>query len=250
MSGHSHYATIHRAKEANDAQRGKAFSKIAREIAIAVRLGGGPDLDSNSKLRVAIEHARGVNMPKDNVERAISKASSTAENLEQVIYEGFGPSGVGIMVDVATDNRNRTGQEVKNILERGGGSLAGPGAVSFNFEQKGLIVVKRQSDSQDQMLRLIDAGVDDLEESVDGIEVYISPDKLSSTRGELEAKGFEVESAELIQRPKSFVTIDNENTASKILNLLEKLDDHDDVQKVFANIDIPEDVLKKIPSNN
>ena len=249
MSGHSHYATIHRAKEANDAQKGKAFSKIAREIAIAVRLGGGSDPDSNSKLRVAMEHARGVNMPKDNVERAISKASSTAENLEQVIYEGFGPSGVGIMVDTTTDNRNRTGQEIKNILERSGGNMAGPGSVSFNFEPRGLIVVKKDADVQEQMLKLIDAGVDDLDETSDGVEVYVSGEMLSSIRTELETKGFTVLSAELIQRPKNFIIIEDEGVASRLLNLLDKLEEHDDVQRVYANLDIPEEILKKFSTS-
>jgi YebC/PmpR family DNA-binding regulatory protein len=249
MSGHSHYATIHRQKEANDAQKGKAFSKIAREIAIAVRLGGGPDPDSNSKLRVAMEHARGVNMPKDNVERAITKASSTAENLEQVIYEGFGPSGVGIMIDTTTDNRNRTGQEIKNILERSGGNMAGPGSVSFNFEPRGLIVLKKDADVQEQMLKLIDAGVDDLDETPDGVEVYVLPDKLSLVRTDLESKGFTVLSAEIIQRPKNFMIIEDEGVATRLLNLLDKLEEHDDVQGVYANLDIPEEILKKFSTN-
>ncbi|MCJ7805847.1 YebC/PmpR family DNA-binding transcriptional regulator [Patescibacteria group bacterium] len=238
MSGHSHYATIKREKEANDAARGKTFSKLAKEIAIAVKTGGGGDPDSNFKLRMVMDKAREVNMPKDNVERAIAHATSTAEAIEEVSYEGFGPSGVAVMVVAATDNRNRTAQEIKNIFDRAGGRLGGPGSVSFNFENKGFLLVEKDADPESQMLKLIDLGVEDVNETPDGIEVYVQPDKLSQTKKSLEETGFKVTSAEISMEAKSYQTISDPKEASKVMSFLDLLNDHDDVQQVYSNADI------------
>lgn len=246
MSGHSHYATIKRQKGLKDAARGQIFSKLGRAIQIAVKTGGGPDPDSNYKLRMAIDTARASNMPKDNIERAISRGSGSAENFEEVSYEGFGPGGIGIIVDAATDNRNRTGQEIKNVFERGGGSLAGPGAVSFNFELKGLLTVKKEGNAEELMLKLIDAGVEDLDEQIDAIEVYVPPDKLTQTRDKLQEMGFIITSFELIKRPKNLQQVGSLAEAQKILAFLDTLEAYEDVQKVYTNIDIPEDILKQI----
>ncbi|MBU0572291.1 YebC/PmpR family DNA-binding transcriptional regulator [Patescibacteria group bacterium] len=245
MSGHSHYSTIKRQKESNDAAKGQVFSKLTRAISIAVKTGGGPVPESNYKLRVAIDKARALNMPKVNIERAISKGTAGGA-LEEVTYEGFGPEGVAIMVEVATDNRNRSGQEIKNIFEKGGGSLAGPGAVSFNFEPRGFLIVKKDKNTEEQMLTLIDLDVEDMEESSDGIEVYVDANVLSQTREKLEGKGFNIISTELVQKPKNYQSLVDEKKASKVLSLLDNLEKHDDVQKVFANFDIPEDILEKI----
>lgn len=247
MSGHSHYATIHRQKELNDAQRGRVFSKIAKEIVIAVKTGGGGvDPASNFKLRMVMEKARAANMPKDNVERALRQAQGKIEAVEEVTYEGFGPQGVAVVVETATDNRNRTGQEIKNIFERAGGSLAGPGAVSFNFESKGLIVVEKGNNSEEQMLKLIDLGVEDVEEVEDAIEVYVFPEKLGETKKKIGESGFMVKSAELYLKPKSLQTIDSVADAKKVLAFLDNLEDHNDVQKVYANIDIPADIMAQV----
>ena len=235
MSGHSHYSTIKRAKEANDAQRGKIFSKLAREISIAVREGGGEDPAFNYKLRMVLEKAKVANMPKDNIERALEKSAGGA--LEQVTYEGFGPGGVGFMVEAATDNRNRTSQEIKNIFDRGGGSLAGPGAVSFNFENKGLLVVAKSGSRDEQMLKLIDAGAEDLEDTDDGIEVYTQPAKVAQVRTKLENAGFTVLSAELYLKPKNLQRVTNPSLSKKVLGLIDALNDHDDVQNIFTNLD-------------
>src|SRR3989337_105283 len=170
MSGHSHYATIKRQKETKDAQKGKLFSKLSKEIAIAVREGGGTDSLANYKLRMAMDRARASNMPKENVDRIISKAKESGEKLESFSYEGFGPGGVSVIVEVASDNRNRTGQELKNLFERAGGSLTGPGSVSFNFEHKGLILLEKEANTEKQFFKLIDAGVEEIEETRDGIE--------------------------------------------------------------------------------
>jgi len=245
MSGHSHYSTIKRQKESNDAARGAVFSKLTRAITVAVKSGGGSSPDSNYKLRMAIDKAKSLNMPKANVERAISKGVGGGV-LEEVTYEGFGPGGVAVMVEVATDNRNRSGQEIKNIFEKGGGNLAGPGAVSFNFEPKGFLVIKKDKNAEEQMLALIDLGVEDIEETSDGIEVYVEATILSQTKEKLEKNGFKINSMELVQKPKNYQSITGEKKANKILSFLETLEKNEDVQKVFANFDIAEDILEKI----
>lgn len=246
MSGHSHYATIKRQKSVNDAAKGKVFSKLARAIQMAVKAGGGGDPDTNYKLRMAVDAARSENMPKDNIERAISRASGESANIEEVMYEGFGPLGVSVIVEVATDNRNRTAQEMKNMFERGGGSLAGPGAVSFNFEQKGLILVGKGENADETTLKLIDAGAEDVEEVEDAIEVYVAPVQTAILREKLESIGMVVKSSSLIMKPKNLQTVNSKEEAEKVLGWLEKLEEHDDVQKVYANLDIPQEILKSI----
>lgn len=243
MSGHSHYATIKRKKESTDAAKGKVFSKMARAIQIAIRTGGGADPEINYKLRMAIDSAKASNMPKTNIDRILAK-SAEGGNLDEVTYEGYGPEGIGVVVETATDNKNRTAQEIKNLFERGGGSLAGPGSVSYNFESKGYLTIKKDSDAESQMLKLIDAGVEEIEETDDGLEVYIAPNKTGETKDLLESQGFEVLSVSLIKQPKTYMNITDPAKATKILTFLDNLEDLDDVQNVYANIDIPEDILK------
>jgi len=237
MSGHSHFATIKRQKEANDAKKGKIFSKMTREISIAVKA-GGPDPDSNYKLRIIIDKARSYNMPKSNIERAISSGAG-GEALDEILYEGFGPGGIGVIVKVATDNKNRTAQEMKNIFERVGGSLAGPGAVSFNFENKGFLLVEKKVNSEEQIMQLIDLGIEDVEETDDGIEVYVSPERISELRKSIEGKSFIVKESELYMKPKSYLKLEG-NDAKKALEFLDTLDEHDDVQAVYSNLDVPD----------
>ena len=246
MSGHSHYATIKRQKSANDAAKGKVFSKYARAIQIAVKTGGSPDPNSNYKLRMTIEAARGENMPKENIERAISRAAGDSANIEEVTYEGFGPVGVSVIVEVATDNRNRTAQEMKNFFEKGGGSLAGPGAVSYNFEQKGIILTQKGENPENTMLTLIDAGAEDVEEVDDGFEVYVAPTHTAIVKEKLESMGIKVISAKLIMKPKNMQTVNTKEEANKVLNWLEKLEEHEDVQKVFVNLDIPQELVAEL----
>ncbi len=241
MSGHSHFSTIRRQKEANDSVKGKVFSKMSKLISVAVREGGGPDPDSNYKLRVAVETARAANVPKDNIKRAIENASG-ASNLEEINYEGFGPGGVNIIVATMTDNRNRTVQEIKNIFERAGGSLGTPGSVSFNFESKGFILVAKSGSAEDEMLKLIDLGVEDINEVDDGIEVYTAPQKVFEVRKAIEEAGLTVISMELMLRPKSHQTISDSAEAEKIVKFIETLEDNDDVQKVYTNIDFAENI--------
>lgn len=243
MSGHSHYATIKRQKESKDAQKGNLFSKLTKEIALAAKSGGGPDPDTNYKLRVAIDRAKASNMPKDNIERVLEKVKGATQNLDEVTYEGFGPGGINVIIEAVTDNRNRTSQEIKNLFERGGGNMAGPGSVAFNFEPKGLLVIKKEGNSEEIMLKLIDAGVEDLEETEDGIEVYVSYTKLSETKSKLEGLGFVVSSFELTKKPKSLQDVEDKQQIQKTLSFLESLESHEDVQKVYTNFNVPDSLF-------
>ena len=246
MSGHSHYATIKRQKATNDAAKGNLFSKMARAIMIAAKNGADPDM--NFKLRFEIDKARAISMPKENIERAIAKATTESANLAEITYEGFGPGGFGVMVEVMSDNKNRTAQEIKNVFERGGGSLAGPNAVAFNFESKGFMLIKKTADPDTQMLELIDAGAEDMEDTEDGFEVYVAPESLSAIHKNLLDKGFEVTETELQMMPKNFHTVGSPAEAAKALKFLDEIESLDDVQKVFSNLDIPDEIVKQIPA--
>lgn len=244
MSGHSHFATIKRQKAVNDAAKGNLFSKMARAIMIAAK--GGADPDMNFKLRVEIDKARAVSMPKENIERAIAKATTDAANIEEITYEGFGPGGIGVMVEVLSDNKNRTSQEIGNAFSRGGGNLAGPNAVAYNFESKGFLVVKKGNDPDTQMLTLIDAGAEDIEDVGEEFEIYVAPDKLSQIHKKLTEMGIEVSTAELQMKPVNFQTITDSATASKVMKFIDDMESLDDVQKVFTNADIPDSVIANL----
>lgn len=233
MSGHSKWATTHRQKEIKDAARGKVFSKMARLITIAAKTGGSTDPASNFKLREMIEKARAANMPKDNIDRAVSKASG-AHNLEEVMYEGFGPAGIGVLINAATDNRNRTAQEIKNLLERSGGSLAGPGAVSFQFESKGYLSIEKSDDPDAQSLQLIDLGVDDIDVGEDAIICFVPPEQLYQKRKQIEDAGFKIIESQLIMKAKIPTHATDASQAEKVEKFLEDLEDHDDVSEVFT----------------
>lgn len=236
MSGHSKWSTIKRKKEATDAARGKLFSKLIKAITIAAKTGGGPNPDANPRLKVAIETARAANMPKGNIERALSKAESIGD-LSEITYEGFGPGNVSILIDVATDNRNRTGQEIKQLLERAGGSLSGVNSVAFNFVPKGQIVAKLGADKENELLALIDAGVEYFEEGEEEVEIFVEPNATFETKQKLEASGLTVTSAELVQKPVNMMTVDAK-TADKVFELLDTLENQEDVQKVYCNVDV------------
>lgn len=237
MSGHSHWATTKRAKGAKDAARGKLFSKLAKSISLAAKSGSDPD--ANPRLRMAITEAKNANMPKDNIERAIARASRKDVQLEELTYEGFGPDGVNIIVEAASDNRNRTAQEIKNIFEKSGGTMAGPGSVSFNFEPAGYIVVEKIPDPQDEVLKIIDLGVEEVEETSDVIEVFVPPSDVATVKESIEKLGYKVKSIDLIKKPKNYMFISDNDSVKKVMALLENLEEHDDVQKVFTNADIP-----------
>ena len=247
MSGHSHFATIKRQKAANDAVKGNLFSKLARNIMIAAK--GGADPDMNFKLRVEIDKARAASMPKENIDRAIAKATTEAANLHEVVYEGFGPGGISVIIEAATDNKNRMAQEIKNIFDKNGGNLAGPGAVSFNFVSKGFMLVKKAADPETQMLQMIDLGIEDATDTPDGIEVYTAPDKLGIERKKFLETGFELIETELIMKPLNLQAVNDAVLAAKALKFLDSVNDLDDVSKVFSNIDISDEIANQISND-
>jgi YebC/PmpR family DNA-binding regulatory protein len=248
MSGHSKWSTIKRQKGANDAKRGALFTKVAREISVAARAGGG-DPDANYRLRLAMEKARSVNMPADNIKRTIEKATGggDAEQFEEIVYEGYGPGGVAVLVEAATDNRNRTAAEVRSIFTKTGGQLAGSGAVAWQFEPRGLIEVARNGvDADEVALAAIDAGAEDVDtEGTETIEIYTSPGDLERVRVALDGAGVAVDSAENTMIAKQTVELDSAK-ARQALRLVELLEDLEDVQRVTANFDIPEDVFAEV----
>jgi YebC/PmpR family DNA-binding regulatory protein len=248
MSGHSKWSTIKRQKGANDAKRGALFTKVAREISVAARQGGG-DPDANYRLRLAIEKARSVNMPADNIKRTIDKATGggEGEQFEEIVYEGYGPGGVAVLVEAATDNRNRTAAEVRSIFTKTGGQLAGSGAVAWQFEPRGLIAVARDGVDPDEVaLAAIDAGADDVDtEDPETIEIFTAPADLERVRVALDQAGVPVDSAENTMIAKQTVELDSAK-ARQALRLVEQLEDLDDVQRVTANFDIPEDVYAEV----
>jgi YebC/PmpR family DNA-binding regulatory protein len=248
MSGHSKWSTIKRAKGVTDARRSAVFTKVTREIMVAARTGGG-DPDANFRLRLAMDKARGVNMPMDNIKRAIDKAtgSGEGEEFEEIVYEGYGPGGVALLVEAATDNRNRTAADVRSIFSKAGGSLAGSGAVAWQFEPRGLIGVKSNGRDPDEVaLAAIDAGAEDVDTSdSERVEVYTQPADLQRVRAALDSAGIAVDSAENAMVAKSQVEVDA-NRARQNLRLIELLEELDDVQRVTANFDIPEELFAEV----
>ncbi len=245
MSGHSKWSTIKRQKGANDAKRGALFTKVAREISVAARQGGG-DPDANYRLRLAIDKARSVNMPADNIKRTIDKAvgGGEGEQYEEIVYEGYGPGGVAILVEAATDNRNRTAAEVRSVFSKAGGQLAGSGAVAWQFEPRGLITVI-SGDPDEVALAAIDAGAADVDTEADPLEIYTEPADLEAVRTALEKAGVAVDDAESAMIAKQTVELD-EARARQALRLVELLEDLDDVQRVTANFDIPEEIFAEV----
>jgi len=250
LSGHSKWSSIKHKKGAADAKRGKLFSKLSRAIIVAAK--GGADPAANLALQNAVEKARSYSMPKDNIERAIAKgagADAEGSGFETVVYEGYGPEGVAVLVEALTDNRNRTASEVRHLFAKHGGNLGATGAVAWQFERRGLVLVAAEgADEEALLLTAADAGADDV--SLDGstFEVSSAPESLTTVREALEAAGFHPESAELAMVPKTTIAIDDEPTARKVLRLVEGLEEVDDVQDVYANFDIPEAVLEAVAS--
>lgn len=247
MSGHSKWSTIKRKKGAADAKRGQLFTKLAREITVAAR-GGLPDPDSNPRLRLAIAKARSESMPKDNIDRAIERGSgdSSGDQYDEIYYEGYGPGGTAIMVLAMTDNRNRTVGELRAALTRAGGTLGETGSVGWMFDQMGVIVIPADEEATDDLqLLAIDAGAEDVSIESGVVEVFTAPQDLHKVQEALAAAGFEAETADLTMRPKTLMAPERELVV-KALRLLEKLDDLDDVQQVYSNLDVPDDVLAEV----
>ena len=247
MSGHSKWSSIKHKKGAADAKRGKLFSKLARAIIVAAKEGGG-DAANNLALQNAIEKAKSYSMPKDNIERAIAKgAGSDADGaaFETIVYEGYGPEGVAVIAEALTDNKNRTASDVRHIFAKFGGNLGSSGAVAWQFERRGVVLVAADGVDEDELfLAAADAGAEDLEADGDVFQVTSAPEHLAAVRGAIENAGFTVESAELSLLPKTTVAVDDEAKAKSLIRLIDALEDNDDVQEVYANFDIPEAVLE------
>ena len=249
MSGHSKWSTIKRKKGAADAQRSKMWGKLLRFVEVAAREGGG-NIDGNPTLATAVQKAKSASVPNDNIAKAIKRGTGElqGEAYEESTYEGYGPAGVAILVHCLTNNRNRTAQDVRSIFNGAGGKLAEPGAVAWMFESKGVAVVRKEGTSEDDVfLVAADAGAEDVRGSEESIEVVTPPDALKAVTDALEGAGVTIESSEVTQVPKTTIALE-ESDAKKVLNLIDSLEDHDDVQDVYANFDISDDVLAAVAS--
>ncbi len=247
MAGHSKWAGIKHKKAIVDARRGKLFTKLARAITVAAKEGGG-DPEGNPRLALAIQKARDASMPKDNIERAVAKgtgAGADAAALETVLYEGYGPGGVAVLVEATTDNRNRTGSEIRHAFNKHGGNLGEPGSVGYLFDKKGIVVVDGDRYSEDDLMAAIEAGAEDISVDDDVFEILTEPAALTAVRDALEEAGIELESAEVTQQPKTRVHLEEE-AATKLMKLIDALEDQDDVDAVHANFDVDADVLERV----
>jgi YebC/PmpR family DNA-binding regulatory protein len=246
MSGHSKWSTIKHKKGAADAKRGKVFTRIIKEMTVAARLGGG-DIDGNPRLRAAVAEAKANNMPKDNIDRAVKRGTGELEGAtyEEVTYEGYGPGGVALMVEAMTDNTNRTTPEIRHIFEKNGGNMGTPGSVRFQFERKGYFAVEKSAVSEDKLMEIaIEAGADDLQsEDPEIFEIFASPEAFEQVRQALEKNKIPTVEAKLGQIPSTYVKLD-EQKSKAMMRMLEMLDDQDDVQNVWSNFDVPEEMME------
>jgi YebC/PmpR family DNA-binding regulatory protein len=247
VSGHSKWHSIKHKKAIVDQRRGQHFTKLARAVTVAAREGGG-DIEGNSALALAVQKARDASMPKENIERAIAKGTGEgveADQLETVMYEGYGPGGVALLIEAVTDNRNRTGADVRHALSKHGGSLGEPGSVSYLFDKRGVIVVDAARYDEDDLIVAIDAGAEDIALDEDVYEIITEPADLAAVREALKGAGVEIESADIAQRPKARVPVD-EADAARLMKLIDMLEESDDVGAVHANFDVDADVLERI----
>ena len=243
MSGHSKWSTIKRKKEKTDGQRAKIFTKIGRELAVAVREGGSADPSANSKLKDCIAKAKANNVPNENIERIIKKAAgdNDASKYESITYEGYGPSGIAVIVETLTDNRNRTAGDLRHYFDKFGGNMGTPGCVSFLFSQKGVIVIEKEGLDEDKVMEdALEAGASDFQADEDVFEIYTEPDDFSGVRDDLEAKGYTFVSAEVEMVPSTYTQLTDEDAVTKMQRLLDMLEDNDDVQNVWHNWDTPD----------
>lgn len=250
MSGHSKWANIKHKKARVDAQKGKVFTKLGRELIIAARQ-GGPDPNGNFRLKMAVQAAKAANMPNDNIQRAIQKGAGGTDgaNFEELTYEGYGPGGTAIMIDIMTDNRNRTAGEIRHLFSKNGGNMGETGCVGWMFQLKGQIDLDPEEVKQNEdelMMLALDAGAEDITFSDDSIQVYTSPEELEQVRQTLIDQGIEVEGAEVTQLPENTIEITDKDQALKLVKLMDALEEHDDVQNVYANFDIPDEIAEEL----
>ncbi|KXS40059.1 MAG: hypothetical protein AWU54_2114 [Candidatus Frackibacter sp. T328-2] len=250
MAGHSKWANIKHKKKKEDKRRGKLFSKLSKKIAVAAREGGG-DPEINSDLRMAIQKAKDNNMPKDNIQRAIDRGTGNLEgvNYERIIYEGYGPSGVALYLDLMSDNRNRTASEIRHVLSKHDGNLGEEGCVAWMFERKGQLIIDRtetEVDEDEVMMSALEAGAEDISIEDEVVEIITVPSDLEDTRNNMEEDGYDFSSGDIVMLPQNTVKIEDKKSAKKIIRLMDDLEDHDDVQDVYANFDIPDEIMAEI----
>lgn len=247
MSGHSHWAKIRRAKASTDAKRGRVWSKLARKIIVAAKVGGG-NPDDNLQLRYAIDEAKSANMPNDTIDKAIKKGTGTleAQTYEEMVYEGYGPGGVAFLVDCLTDNRNRIAAEMRKIFERAGGQLGASNCVAWMFEKKGTFVISSEKADEDTLMEIaLDAGADDVTSEGDLFEIVCQVSAFAAVKQALSERGIEPDAAEIAMIPKNTVTV-KADKARQVLNLMEALEEHEDVQNAYANFDIPDEIMAEV----
>jgi YebC/PmpR family DNA-binding regulatory protein len=245
MSGHSKWHTIKHKKGKEDAKRGKLFTNLIKEITVAAR-GGGGDVDSNARLRKAVNDSKAANMPNDTIDRAIKRGTGELEgvNYDEITYEGYGPGGVAILIESMTDNRNRTVAEFRHLLSKNGGNLGEAGSVAWMFDKKGYIVVDKSAKSEDELMDIVlEAGADDMQDEGEVFEIYTSPEDYDAVDAALKAAGVETQASEITRVPQTYVKLEGDD-AQKMLKLYDAIDDHDDVQKLYANFDIDESEIE------
>lgn len=248
MGGHSHWAGIKHKKALVDAKKGKVFTKLIREITIAAKIGGG-DLASNARLRKAVDDGKAANMPAENVKRAIMKGTGQLPGTiyEEITYEGYGPGSTAVIVECTTDNKNRTFAEIRKIFSDKGGSIGTTGCVSYMFSKKGIILISKEATTEEDLMNIaLEAGAEDIKTEAEGFEVITAMENLDSVKTAIEAKGIKIESAELTMIPANDVAINDIDTATKLIHMIDALDEHDDTKNVYANHNIPDDILEKI----
>lgn len=251
MSGHSKWANIKHKKARSDEKRGKEFTKIAKDITIAVRTGHSGDPDSNSKLKLAIQKAKAINMPNDNISRAIKKGLGDSESdmYEEIIYEGYAPGGVAVLLEIATDNRNRTASEIRHLFSKNNGNLGETGCVGWMFKRVGFLEISKEKVTMDEdefMMQALEAGADDVRSESDVYEIITAPEVLMEVKEVLEADKIEIEMADIIMMADNMVNVDDEAVAAKIIKLIDLLEDHDDVQNVYSNANISDEIMEKL----
>lgn len=251
MSGHSKWSTIKHKKARTDEKKGKEFTKVAKDITLAVKTGGGGDPDANSKLKLAIQKAKAINMPNENISRAVKKGTGEldSETLEEIVYEGYAPAGVAVMLEIATDNRNRTAPDIRHIFSKHNGNLGETGCVGWMFKRVGYINISREDlklSEDDVMMLALEAGAEDFKNEEEYYEIITSPDDMMEVKETLEANGLAVDEADIILMPENTVDINDLDTAAKVVKLIDLLEDHDDVLRVYTNMDIADEILEKL----
>lgn len=251
MAGHSKWANIKHKKAKSDEKRGKEFTKVAKEITIAVRTGGGGDPEANSKLKLAIQKAKAINMPNDNITRAIKKGTGELDSdvLEEIVYEGYAPGGVAVMLEIATDNRNRTASEIRHYFSKNNGNLGETGCVAWMFNRVGLISIARENitmDEEEFMLKALEIGAEDVRDEEEQFDVITSVDTFLEIKEALEQDGFTIDEADVVMLPENMVEIDDVDVAARIMKLIDLLEDHDDVQNVYTNMTVTDEVMEKL----